>query len=220
MNERKFTVRMLEKCVDAYRKGLWSGRGVRDMGLGFAVPESNRMNAIVCRRGACIVYAERFSSNRIGEIARRAWRIASESDVRHVYFDAQGIGAGVGAWFGEHDYLPYIPKPKSDGEMAAGVMNLHARARNTERLLWGEAVDPDNCLFISNKIIFLERFLNELVDGWREIELPHGGGTIRESVSHDATMLAFSDAPVRLSLSEQMESLQRNTAELLGGGAK
>lgn len=215
---------LLEKCIEAYRQGKWSGQGIKEIGLDIADSGEN-FNALVGKRGACIVHAEKWRSNILGETARRADRIARESGTARLFYDVQGVGAGVRSYFAEMTERPYSTRPEMFGGKVKGgdvrynyrVSNdeffarrnaqlgwaLRVRAMKTERLLNGEEVDPDECLFISDKIPRLEEFLAQLSQpAWREsmtgkTELIKRDEEEASPDLYDAAVLAFSQDSVR-----------------------
>ena len=189
--ERKILpYKMLDDCVDAFKKGLWGGNGIIDAGLDVADSGDN-WNALVARQGACIFHAEKWRSLIIGETARRAHRYASDSDVSRVFYDAQGVGAGVRSYFAEISPRTYSVRPEMFGGKVKGEKTrfsyrltnadffarrnaqlgwaLRLRAQNTKKLLDGEDVNPDLCLFIDPSIPRLDEFMAQLSQpAWEE----------------------------------------------------
>ncbi len=210
---------MIEDCVTAFRKGLYNCGGFLEIGLDVADSGDN-WNALVSRRGPCIVHAEKWRSNIIGDTARRADHYAGESGATRLYYDVQGVGAGVRSYFAENVKRRYSVKPELFGGSVKGAKTtysyrvsngeffarrnaqlgwaLRLRAQNTKKLLSGERIDPARCLFIDDSIPRLDEFLAQLSQpAWREsmtgkTELIKRDEDEASPDLYDAAVLAFS----------------------------
>lgn len=173
----------LEKAVDAHI-GLDFGTRYRYMGFDIADTGCDH-NALCVRNGAVIEHVEQWDSQFIAEGVAHADLIAKQQNVIRVYFDATGVGAGAKGDFNritdrtykahpfigasqpsgyDHEYLQGITNGKYFRNLKAQAWwNLRLRLENTLRLLDGEKIEPNNCLFISSaKIAKLEDYLSEL----------------------------------------------------------
>ena len=173
---------MIQQCVDAHLK-LETLSGRLDVGLDIADSGADR-NALVARRGPLITHAERWTSQVLGQTARRADLYCREHGARALYYDVTGVGAGIRSYLTEMGPREYSARPINfDGAVAGPdrtysyrVLNkdffarrnsqlgwaLRLRAQQTARLLEGEAVDPERCLFIDGSIPRLEEYLAQL----------------------------------------------------------
>ena len=108
---------MLERCVDAHSKLDISGRV--DVGLDVADSGANK-NALVARRGPRVFHAESWSSQVLGDTARRADRYCREYGARQLYYDVGGVGAGIRSHLAEMSGREYGATPVNFGEAVAG----------------------------------------------------------------------------------------------------
>lgn len=138
-----------------------------------------------------MLHAESWSSQVLGDTARRADTYCREHGARQLYYDVTGVGAGIRSHLSEMRDRDYGAQPVNFGGAVAGqkrtftyrVSNkdffsrrnaqlawaLRLRAQRTGRLLDGEAVDPDTCLFIDSSIPRLESYLAQLSQPeWKE----------------------------------------------------
>ncbi len=175
---------MIEKCVEACNAlDLSDLDGRIDVGLDVADSGADR-NALVARQGPLIVSADSWSSQILGDTARRADTFCRENGARMLYYDVGGVGAGVRSYLTEMTDREYAARPVNFGEAVAGpdrnysyrVANrgffarrnaqlawaLRLRAQQTSKLLAGENIDKDQCLFISPRIPRLEHFMAQL----------------------------------------------------------
>ena len=208
---------MLEQCVDAHVKlAMLAGRV--DVGLDVADSGADK-NALVARRGPLILHAESWSSQVLGETARRADLYCREHGARQLYFDVGGVGAGIRSYLAEMPRGDYGVHPVNFGSAVAGptrtytyrVSNkdffarrnsqlawaLRLRAQQTGRLVAGEDVDVERCLFIDSRIPRIEAYLAQLSQPeWKE---DMSGRVVIEKAPedapspdlYDATALAF-----------------------------
>lgn len=171
---------LLRQCVQA-----WDRRprdpGPVDAGLDMAEGGRNQC-ALVVRAGPCVLHVERWpgESGSLTAAARRADRIAREHVVHRLYYDAASPMRGefvrlkptygvrpvaFGGAVGGKDVL-YEPGRKNEAVFRARNAQmgdaLRLRARRTVRLMRGEEVDPNRCLFIDPKMPRLEAFMTEL----------------------------------------------------------
>ena len=211
---------MIERCVDAHvRLGLADGiAGRMDVGLDVADSGADR-NALVARRGPLILHAESWSSQVLGDTARRADTYCREHGARQLYYDVGGVGAGIRSHLAEMPNREYGAQPVNFGGAVAGpnrtytyrVSNkdffarrnaqlawaLRLRAQRTGRLLDGDEVDPDRCLFIARGIPHLETYLAQLSQPeWKEdvsgrVVIDKAPEGALSPDLYDATVLAF-----------------------------
>ena len=209
----------LLQCVEAWER--WEPSGFTYVGLDIADSDGGGdENALAVRRGAALLHVESWMSSDQGATARRADSLCREYDATRLYFDRQGVGAGV------NTYLNYELKDReyqSQGVAFGGAVSspdkrfqprttnaeffsrknaqlawaLRMRAQNTRRLLRGEDIDLAACLFISPDIPKLERALAQISQPLREEDI---AGRVRIEKSpddapspdiYDATVLAF-----------------------------
>ena len=216
---------LLSLCLEAFDAGhaeFWTKEGNErqpDLGLDVADRGTN-FNALVTRIGPLITDARKWRSNIIGETARRADRIAREVNANRVFYDAGGVGAGVRSYFSEMDDRPYFTRPEQFGGAIKGPKttysyrlsneqmfarrnaqlgwNLRVRAENTQRLMNGEEVLKERCLFIDSSIPDLNAFLAQLSQPeWRENEVTGKTELMKRDEDepspdmYDAAVLAF-----------------------------
>ena len=178
---------LLRICVDAWpRRNEEAGLGMMHAGLDVADTGVDR-NALVGRRGPCILHAEDWSgqASTIGKTFRRADAWCVENDVARLYYDLGGIGAGIRSHLADRGPRPYAFVGEHFGGKifgedvlyTKGVYNkdyfakrnaqlgwsVRLRANMTARLIDGDAkVNPEACLFINPKIPDLEAYLAQL----------------------------------------------------------
>ena len=209
---------MIEKCVDAHTKLKLEGAGRIDVGLDVADTGADR-NALVARHGPLITQAEAWSSQVLGQTARRADRFCREHGARRLYYDVGGVGAGIRSYLNEMEDRPYGAHPVNFGSAVEGPDRLYShkvtnkdffsrrnaqlawalrlRAQQTARLLDGEDVDPERCLFIDPHIPRLEAYLAQLSQPqWEEnlsgrIVIDKTPEDAPSPDLYDATALAF-----------------------------
>lgn len=213
---------MVRECVDAHKKVGYEPEGRIDVGLDIADTGADR-SALVMRRGPLIENAIRWSAPSLGVTAKRAHDACLRYGARRLYYDGTGIGAGVRSDIlrirSELGSLPYLPQSilfggKVEGpeyEFARRIKNkdffahrnsqlawtLQLRMRRTMRLLEGEDINPERCLFISSKIPELERYLTQLAQPvWAEnmtgkIVIDKAPDNMPSPDLYDATALAF-----------------------------
>ena len=182
----------LEKCVDAHKKididinQNWkhhAGLDVADSG--------GDGNAIVLRRGPLIYHVETWRASTLGETSRYADTKCTQNEIRRLYYDGGGLGAGVRSYMKEMTGRQYGAYPVNFGSAVTGpekpfgfrtknkhffarrnsqmAWNLRLRVHQTGRLLDGERVNPADCLFIDGGIAKLEEMKNHFVQPeWNE----------------------------------------------------
>ena len=181
------TLKMVQACIDAWPMRPTGNKGTKDAGLDIAGKGSNK-NALVIRDGPCIEFASRISKTSDRETYDWAFHHCTSLGALRMYFDQGGVGANmqarhnesVNAWEGVHYPLAVVPtsfggKVEGAEELYVGTTTngeyfeyrngqmawmLKLRAQNTLRLLNGEKVDPDNCLFINPDLP--EQTLNDI----------------------------------------------------------
>lgn len=172
----------LMKAIDAH-----VGRefGKRFKYIGFDIADTGEdKNALCLRNGAVIEYVEDWNNRFISDAVEHVDLVAKQYDVARVYFDATGVGAGAKGDFNritdriykahafvgasqpggyDSDYLPDITNGKFFRNLKAQAWwNVRLRLENTLRLIEGEDIDPNKCLFISGKIPALDELISEL----------------------------------------------------------
>ena len=214
---------LIEPCVGAHvrlkigAEVLAEGR--MDAGLDVADTGANK-NALVLRRGPLVSSVEQWSAGTLGDTVRRAHATCRDAGVRRLHYDAGGVGGGVRSYF--HDLAKereYYADPVlfggtvkgPDREYSYRVSNreyfvarnaqlawaLRLRALNTQRLIKDGDGDPARCLFISEMIPQLHRYLDQLAQPvWDEtatgrMRLDKTPEDMPSPDMFDATALAF-----------------------------
>ena len=216
---------LVQQCVDAWdRRGRLLGR--IHAGLDVADAEeavgSNRC-ALAGRKGPALIHLESWAGgHNLYATAQRADSYCREVGALRLYYDAGGMGAGIRSHLQQFGRRPYGAKPVLFGGKVQGedrwvshqVTNkdffqarnsqlawaLRLRAQRTGRMLAGESIPPERCLFIDPSIPYLQDVLNELSQPeWTEMK---GSSRVRidkmpdGTVSpdrYDAVVLAFAD---------------------------
>ena len=208
---------MLRECVQAYQQGLHKEAwGSVHVGLDVA---DQGTNALVCRYGPVVEHGESWQSYIIGDTARRAHSYAREHDAQILVYDAGGLGAGVRSYLSEMTDRAYAARPELFGGSVKGGEELYSyrltntdffarrnaqmawglrlRAQYTKRLLEGENVPVNRCLFINPDIPHLDEFMAQLAQPtWKEnvagrIEINKVPDNEASPDLFDATCLAF-----------------------------
>lgn len=212
----------ISQCVDAHLKVGYKAEGRVHAGLDVADSGADR-SAIVNRRGPLIENARRWHAPSLGVTARRAHEQCVRYGASRLYYDVTGVGAGVRSHLreirAELGGLSYHPEPVSFGGAVTGpdyefsyrVRNrdyfahrnsqmawaLHMRMQRTLRLLEGDKINPERCLFISSKIPNLELYLTQLAQPvWDEnatgkVVIDKAPENTPSPDLYDATALAF-----------------------------
>lgn len=125
-----------------------------------------------------------FDRNYISESVKFVDDWARDKNITRIYYDATGLGAGAKSDFNritDRDYTvePFLGAHSPEGKdkiftdkitngqyfrnkKAQSWWNLRLRLENTLRLLDGEQINPNRCLFINENIINLDKLLLEL----------------------------------------------------------
>lgn len=220
---------LLKICVDAWDRRGRGEEGAVFAGLDVADTGADK-NALVGRKGSCIFHVETWGGLTTGMTARRADQFCTEHNAVWLGYDQGGPGAGVRSEMEVigPDYA--VAGINFGGEVAGGERRytagrknkdffayrnaqmgwaLRLRAENTERLMNGEAVDPEKCLFIAPDIPRLDSYLAEMTQPVRrdtpngklaidKQPVPEGGGGRPPSPDrYDASILAFAYASRR-----------------------
>ena len=156
-------------------------------------------NALVLRKGPVLLAWMRWRAEDLKVTTRIADTICRAENVQRLYYDAGGVGASYRVFVGDIQNRPYTVRPEQFGGKIKGEKTLYSyrmlneqffskrniqmgwslrlRAQNTQRLLKGDSINPDNCLFIPEEAACIEPkyqtsqevFLNELAQPtWRE----------------------------------------------------
>ena len=216
--ERLLTYDGLQKCVKAWPlRGkitgpLYAGLDIADTGV--------NKNAMVARRAGAILHLDSWVSPKLGTTARRVNKYCHENGVARLYYDAGGVGGGIRSYLDDLAPRDYEGAPVRFGDKVAGPRRRYSfhvtnedhfarrngqlgwavrlRMQNTARLLDGEDVPLENCLFINPKLGGLESYLQELTQPvW--FERDSDGKIILDKMPdnapspdrYDATVLAF-----------------------------
>ena len=205
-------------CVDAW--GRRSEEGHCYVGLDVADSDAGGdKNAVAVRKGASIVHVEDWSSSDQGATTRRSLSLCREHDAAALYYDRQGVGAGVKTFLKEQTSLPCPTRPIGFGDkvksperrFTTGSSNeqffsrrnaqlawaLRMRALRTKRLMAGEDIPPENCLFINPETPRLERYLTQLSQPVRDediagrVKIDKRPDDLPSPDLYDASALAF-----------------------------
>lgn len=166
--------------------------------VGLDVADTGKdFNAYVARKGPNIVDLDRWARRTTSQTARRVHNyIKRRGDVRALYYDRGGVGAGVRGTLGDLDDVDYAVRPVSFGEAVKGPKRRYTRkatnkdyfARRNAQLAWGlrlralrtqrlmderdpqaANIDPTTCLFINPRLPRVDFFLQELAQPeWSE----------------------------------------------------
>ena len=166
--------------------------------VGLDVADTGKdFNAYVTRKGPNIVDLERWARATTSQTARRTHNyIRRRGDVRALYYDRGGVGAGVRGTLADLGDVDYAIRPVSFGEAVKGPKRRYTRkatnkdyfARRNAQLAWGlrlralrtqrlmderdpqaANIDPMTCLFIDPRLPRVDFFLQELAQPeWSE----------------------------------------------------
>ena len=126
---------MIERCVEAYDQvNLSELAGRLDVGLDVADSGADR-NALVARRGPLILHAESWSSQVLGDTARRADTYCREHGARQLYYDVGGVGAGIRSHLAEMPNREYGAQPVNFGGAVAGPNRTYTYRVSNKGLL-------------------------------------------------------------------------------------
>ena len=208
-------------CAQAfkqYRDYLYH-LGLPTLGLDLA-DTGNAYNSLVTKVGPVLLDAQQWQAQDLGETARKANTIALETGANRLYYDAGGLGAGVRPYFRDMPNRDYqyigelfggkVSAPdklyshkRLNGDVFARKNSqlgwaVKLRAETTKRLMNGENVRADQCLFINHEIPRLRRLLAELAQPRWEESAANGKIEIKKAQPaedspdlYDATVLAF-----------------------------
>ena len=206
------------KAFEKYRDYLYH-LGLPTLGLDLA-DTGNASNSLVTKIGPVLMAGEQWQARDLGETARKANSVARDCGANRLYYDAGGLGAGVRPYFRDMEDREYqyigalfggkVSAPnklyshrRTNGDMFARKNSqlgwaLKLRAETTKRLMNGEDVRADQCLFINNEIPRLRRLLAELAQPtWEEsaangkVEIKKAKPTEDSPDFYDASVLAF-----------------------------
>ena len=219
-DKQVLTYKVLQACVEAYRKGLAPDIQLTD--AGFDIAEGGRDKcSVTVRRGPTIIDRDRWPgvTGDLSQAARRAHERYGPVANGRLYYDGSSpirteflrlrpgyrvIAVNFGGAVGGPDVHYERGRPNGEVFSRRNIQmadNLRLRANRTFRLLNGEAgIDPATCLFISDKIPGLEQFLSELTGPIRRVnpttgkwELDKRGGdeNAESPDDFDSACLAF-----------------------------
>ena len=192
-------------------------KDIHDIGLDVADKGVDK-NAIVVKSYSCIEHAESFSSDSIRKLVDKVDETADGYDDPQLYYDSGGIGVAVrelydgmecdygviGLKFGErvsgaerrYSY-GYKNKDFFARKNSQLAWALKLRVERTKRLVGGEDIDPEECLFINPSIPYLDNYLAQLSQPqWSEdisgrIKIDKAPNNSPSPDLYDATVLAF-----------------------------
>ena len=146
--------------------------------------QGNDNSALVLRTGPTVHLFDERAKQKLSKVVDWVDGICIEHAAAHLYYDVTGVGEAVRAQYEVRGKPPYAVTPEQfggsvqqrDRRVVNSVKNkdfferrnaqmgweLRRRARNTLRLLDGEDVDKDDCLFIDPRLPGLDKFLSEL----------------------------------------------------------
>lgn len=172
----------LKQCLGAHLK-LGLAAGGFDY-VGFDIADTGKdHSSIVHRTGALIRYAEEFDNRYISDAVDKVNGYCKGKNIIRVHYDAAGVGSGAKGDFNRIDrsyiaetflgaakvqgYDRVFTDGISNGQYfrnlkAQAWWNIRLRVENTLRLLDGEKIDPNKCLFISENIINVDKLMLEL----------------------------------------------------------
>ena len=224
--ERVLAYSVVDQCVQAYKmlkEGKWHVKDKTEFHAGFDIADAGKdRNAVVCRRGPIVELVESWHSRTPGYFsptAERVDKICLENSIDILYYDSIGVGACMKGEFRRIN-PPYKAEGVNFGGKVTGkdkyfthkmtnedyfskrnaqlAWSLRLRAQRTVRLLNGEDVNPDDCLFISDELPRLNKYLFDLtVPLWhrnpvnKKIQIDKRGGKSESPDAYDATALAF-----------------------------
>ena len=222
-DKQVLTWKVLEACVEAYRKGLaptQSETPLTDAGLDIAEGGRDKC-ALVIRRGPVVDHLDVWPgiAGDLSQAARRAHEAYSVRANGRLYYDGASpirtdflrlrpnyrvVPVAFGGAVGGPDVHYERLRPNAEVFSRCNIQMADAvrlRANRTYRLLGGEeGIDPAKCLFISDRIPRLERFLSELTGPIRrrnpttgkwELDKRGGDENAESPDSFDALCLAF-----------------------------
>lgn len=162
----------LLQCVDAHLEIDWDCGGIHHAGLDVA-DDGNDANAYAWRTSSLLHLVDTWDSKYLWETAQKADLRNKEYSIMRMFYDAGGLGAGIKSEMSKlpSDYTRYRPflfggavegkdnqytKGITNGDFFAKLnaqawWNLRLRAENTLRLVKGQTVDFDRCLFIESQ---------------------------------------------------------------------
>ena len=177
---------LLQKCVDAWPRRFEHGRYFLGLDVADSIAGGDR-NALVIRKGPCIMENSAWHSAKQNQTAARADRKAQELNAAMLYYDRSAVGAGIKTWLNTiypRGKIGYGVTGVSFGEKVMGGKNtystgvknadffsrrnaqmawaLRLRAQTTEMFLEGHKVAKEKCLFINPKMPNLNEFLTHL----------------------------------------------------------
>ena len=168
---------IMDLCVKAWEKydiKLDDVQGVVFGGLDVADTGTAR-NALGLRRGPCLFRLDRWRESTLGKTTRRMDGVMRDLGGTRLYFDVGGVGAGIRSHLLEMQPAPpYGIRPENFGGAVKGPKVLYTRgqtneqffarrnaqmgwglrlrANMTQRLMEGEDVDMNKCLFINPEL--------------------------------------------------------------------
>lgn len=207
----------LTECVDAHIKCGIEISGTKHAGLDAA--DGGKDNwAYVARQGSLITnYWE--MPGEADDVCPKAHAHAMMDGVTRMYYDAIGVGAAVKPAIGKYTNRSYVidafkNSNKVRGENTRFVhkitnkdqfanygaqcwWNLRLRVLNTRRLLRGEKVNPERCLFFDSTIDGIDSLLLQMsqaiwdYDGSNKIKIQKAPDDKESPNAADAAVMAF-----------------------------
>ena len=214
---------MVEECVEAYEKYI---KDVLELKFGMqrhagldVADEGADKNSFTARRGPIVQLVEEWSSQFLSDTADRADSLAKQNGIVKLFYDSQGVGAGIRSHLNQMKDRKYMAKPILFGSKVEGEKTDYAyqisnkeffsrrnsqlgwavrlRALSTGRLLSGEDIDLSRCLFINPRINDLEGYLLQLAQPqWKDgkdgrIEIIKADKNEKSPDRYDSTVLSY-----------------------------
>ena len=197
----------LKKCVDVHKTINYNPSAFTYLGLDIATSNGSGgdLSAIAISNGAILKHVHSFDLEMV-KIPDEVDFYAKKYNAVRVYYDAIGVGHSMGALINhKHSDRTYTLTPHVGSSRANGFdvkinsnttngqffrnlkaqswWNLRVRMENTLRLIDGENINPDSCLFIDGSIPNLEKLLLEL----NQPVFKHDDGKLMVDKSPDGT---------------------------------
>ena len=241
---------LLEMCIEAYKQDWPYRNRHRHAGLDVADTGADK-NAAALRVGPVISWVEAWVAPTTWETGAIIDKMCMGHDATRMYYDGTGVGSGIRGYMAlTRDRRTYASRPVNFGGSVTAPDKLFTyrmtnremfsrrnaqmgwavrmRAENTKRLLNGEQVSPDQCLFINPDIPDLEDYLLQLSQPeWKEnaagrIVIDKQPDDAPSPDKYDGTVLAFArDSAYGLTLhtrrnAEEEEPNAREFLEAVG----
>ena len=182
---RVLPAHLVDLCIEAYRHEYETG----DYHAGYDIAdEGYDYNAYAERRGPVVTHLEKWSGvgSTIGLSSKKVSAILEQNEVEMLYYDSTGAGAAAKSTFAEiygknnSKIRPFAfnkrvaakERPYTSGLKQREAFNnrfsqvcwsVRLRAENTKRLLAGENVHPNQCLFFHPSLQDIPGFMEQMI---------------------------------------------------------